>query len=174
MRSNTARQLGKPLPTKTDEFSEKFRTGGGAFPIQKFLLQILDFWTGFFGIKMIQRGIFRVCFFNNLKRNLKKKFSWNTFLQLQSIHLWMFSTQLWWYFCWFLNKQGWVCLSVCLYAYSQGWEGVKKNAGKIWSFTISSCPPSPPPTTNASLLWTWTEFWPFVPYWWAGGLLILK
>ena len=28
----------------------------------------------FFGIKMIQRGIFRVCFFfNNLKRNLKKK-----------------------------------------------------------------------------------------------------
>merc|ERR1711894_869270 len=28
---------------------------------------------------MIQRGIFRVCFFNNLKRNLKKKkFSWDT------------------------------------------------------------------------------------------------
>ena len=28
-----------------------------------------------------------------------------SFLQLQSIYLWMFSTwQLWWYFCWFLNK----------------------------------------------------------------------
>ena len=42
----------------------KVPNGGGSFPIQKFLLQILDFWTGFFGIKMIQRGIFRVCFFS--------------------------------------------------------------------------------------------------------------
>ena len=35
--------LGKDGYTKTDEFLEKFQTGGGgAFPIQKFILQILD------------------------------------------------------------------------------------------------------------------------------------
>ena len=33
--------LGKDDATKTAEFSEKFQ-GGGAFPIQKFMLQILD------------------------------------------------------------------------------------------------------------------------------------
>ena len=33
--------LGMYTPTKTDEFSEKFRGGGGAFPIQKFMLQNL-------------------------------------------------------------------------------------------------------------------------------------
>ena len=35
--------LGMDDPTKTDEFLEKFQTGGGgSFPIQKFMLQILD------------------------------------------------------------------------------------------------------------------------------------
>ena len=33
-------QLGKDGGTKSDEFSEKFQ-GGGAFSIQKFMLQIL-------------------------------------------------------------------------------------------------------------------------------------
>ena len=34
--------LGKDGVSKTDEFSEKFPNGGGSFPIQKFMLQILD------------------------------------------------------------------------------------------------------------------------------------
>ena len=34
--------LGKDGVSKTDEFSEKFQKGGGSFPIQKFMLQILD------------------------------------------------------------------------------------------------------------------------------------
>ena len=35
--------LGKPVHTKMDEFSEKFRRGSlGSFPIQKFMLQNLD------------------------------------------------------------------------------------------------------------------------------------
>ena len=32
--------LGKGGASKTDEFLEKFQTGGGSFPIQKFMLQI--------------------------------------------------------------------------------------------------------------------------------------
>ena len=35
--------LGTNGNTKTDVFSEKFQKGGGSFPIQKFILQILDF-----------------------------------------------------------------------------------------------------------------------------------
>ena len=39
--------LGKPVPSKTDEFSEKFRTGeGGSFPVQKFMLQIFAIIKG--------------------------------------------------------------------------------------------------------------------------------
>ena len=38
--------LGKPVPSKTEEFSEKFRTGGGSFPIQKFKLQIFAIIKG--------------------------------------------------------------------------------------------------------------------------------
>ena len=34
--------LGKPHVSKSDEFSEKFRKGGGSFLIQKFILQNLD------------------------------------------------------------------------------------------------------------------------------------
>ena len=52
--------------------------GGGHFQSKNFCCKFWTFEQGFFGIKMIQRGIFRVCFFNNLKRNLKKKFSWDT------------------------------------------------------------------------------------------------
>ena len=37
--------LGKGGPTKTDEFSEKFRRGG-SFPIQKFILQIFAIING--------------------------------------------------------------------------------------------------------------------------------
>ena len=32
--------------TKLDEFSEKFQGGGLSFSIQKFILQILDLYTG--------------------------------------------------------------------------------------------------------------------------------
>ena len=32
--------LGKPTPSKTDDFSEKFQRGGVSFSIQKFMLQI--------------------------------------------------------------------------------------------------------------------------------------
>ena len=57
----------------------KVPKGGRSFPIQKFLLQILDFWTGFFWHKNDTKGYFQgMFFFNNLKRNLKKKFSWDT------------------------------------------------------------------------------------------------
>ena len=35
-------RLGKDGVSKTDEFLEKFQKGGGSFPIQKFILQILD------------------------------------------------------------------------------------------------------------------------------------
>ena len=45
-----------------DEFSEKFQRGGGSFPIQKFLLQILDFWTGFFWHKNDTKGYFQGMF----------------------------------------------------------------------------------------------------------------
>ena len=54
--------LGKPTSSKTDEFSEKFQRGGGSFPIQKFLLQILDFWTGFFWHKNDTKGYFQGMF----------------------------------------------------------------------------------------------------------------
>ena len=39
--------LGTDTATKTDEFSEKFK-GGGAFSIQKFMLQILDLERGLY------------------------------------------------------------------------------------------------------------------------------
>ena len=52
--------------------------GGGSFPIQKFMLQNLDFWTGLFWHKNDTKGYFQGMFFNNLKRNFKKKFSWDT------------------------------------------------------------------------------------------------
>ena len=70
--------LGTGDTTKTDEFSEKFQRSGSQFQSKNFYCKFWTFEQGFFGIKMIQRGIFRVCFFNNLKRNLKKKFSWDT------------------------------------------------------------------------------------------------
>ena len=35
-------ELGKDDLSKTDDFLEKFQKGGGSFPIQKFMLQILD------------------------------------------------------------------------------------------------------------------------------------
>jgi len=78
--------LGKPGPTKTYEFSEKFRRGGwGSFPIQKFVLQNLDFWTGLFWHKNDTKGYFQGMFFNNLKRNFKKKvFLGHPSLQQQS------------------------------------------------------------------------------------------
>ena len=85
--------LGKGKPTKTYEFSEKFRRGGGAFPIQKFLLQILDFWTGFFWHKNDTKGYFQGMFFNNLKRNLKKKFSWDFVFDSRDHYFWYSRTQ---------------------------------------------------------------------------------
>ena len=33
------REGGKPPPTNTDEFLEKFQKGGGSFPIHKIVLQ---------------------------------------------------------------------------------------------------------------------------------------
>ena len=71
--------LGKLPPTKTDEFSEKFRRGGGGhFQSKNFCCKFWTFEQGFFGIKMIKRGIFRVCFSIILREFLKKKFSWDT------------------------------------------------------------------------------------------------
>ena len=70
--SSESSALGKPRASKTDEFSEKFRRGGrggGSFPIQKFILQNLDFWTGLFWHKNDTKGYFQGRFFNNLKRN---------------------------------------------------------------------------------------------------------
>ena len=42
---------------------------GGSFPIQKFMLQIWTFTQGFFSMKMIQQGIFRLCFQPNTTLN---------------------------------------------------------------------------------------------------------
>ena len=63
--------LGKLPPTKTDEFLEKFQTGGGSFPIQKFLLQILDFWTGFFWHKNDTKGVFSGYVFFSIREGVK-------------------------------------------------------------------------------------------------------
>ena len=43
-------------------FRKSSKKGGGSFSIQKFILQILDLKYGFFSMKMIQKGLFRVCF----------------------------------------------------------------------------------------------------------------
>ena len=66
-------------------FRKSSEGGGGHFQSKNLYCKIWTFEQGFFGIKMIQRGIFRVCFFNNLKRNLKKKvFLGHPSLQQQS------------------------------------------------------------------------------------------
>ena len=41
-------ELGTGDSTKTDEFSENSKGGGGSFSIQKFILQILDLSTEVF------------------------------------------------------------------------------------------------------------------------------
>ena len=69
--------LGKGPAIKSDNFLEKFqRRGGGSFPIQKFMLQILGtlnraFWAWNWYKRVISG--FRVCFFNNcIEKNQNK------------------------------------------------------------------------------------------------------
>jgi len=51
----------------------KVPNGGGSFPFQKFLLQILDFWTGFFWHKNDTKGYFQGMFFQQFKEKFKKE-----------------------------------------------------------------------------------------------------
>ena len=48
---------------RSDEFSEKFRKGGGSFSIQKFILQNLDLSTGLFQHENDTKRSFGVCFY---------------------------------------------------------------------------------------------------------------
>ena len=61
--------LGKPPHSKTDEFSEKFRRGGGGggghFRSKNLYCKIWTFEQGYFGMKIIKNGLFRVCFSTN-------------------------------------------------------------------------------------------------------------
>ena len=55
--------LGMPYITKTDEFSEKLRGGGGVhFQSKNLYCKIWTFKQGFLTMKMIQKGLFRACF----------------------------------------------------------------------------------------------------------------
>ena len=57
--------LGMPTSSKTDEFSEKFQGGGGHFQSKNLCCKIWTFKQGYLTMKLIQRGLFRLCFFNN-------------------------------------------------------------------------------------------------------------
>ena len=58
--------LGKHPLSKTDEFSEKFRRGGGGhFRSKNLYCKIWTFEQGYFGMKIIKNGLFRVCFSTN-------------------------------------------------------------------------------------------------------------
>ena len=59
-------------------FRKSSEGGGGHFQSKNFYCKFWTFEQGFFGIKMIKRGIFRVCFSIILREILKKKFSWDT------------------------------------------------------------------------------------------------
>ena len=54
--------LGMPDTSKTDEFLEKFRKGGGHFQSKNLYCKIWTFKQGFLTMKMIQKGLFMVCF----------------------------------------------------------------------------------------------------------------
>ena len=60
-----------PIP-KWMNFWKSSKRGGGSFPIQKFLLQILDFWTGFFWHKNDTKGVFSGYVSKNLQHNFPK------------------------------------------------------------------------------------------------------
>ena len=60
-----------PLPKRMN-FWKSSKRGGGSFPIQKFLLQILDFWTGFFWHKNDTKGVFSGYVSKNLQHNFPK------------------------------------------------------------------------------------------------------
>ena len=50
-----------PTSSKTDEFSEKFQ-GGGHFQSKNLCCKIWTFKQGYLTMKLIQRGLFRLCF----------------------------------------------------------------------------------------------------------------
>ena len=60
------RSLGKDGISKSDEFLEKFQKGGegGSFPIQKFILQILDLQIGSFQSNTILSPFYPFLFYS--------------------------------------------------------------------------------------------------------------
>ena len=51
-----------PTSSKTDEFSEKFQGRGGHFQSKNLCCKIWTFKQGYLTMKLIQRGLFRLCF----------------------------------------------------------------------------------------------------------------
>ena len=50
---------GRAASPKLMNFWKSSKRGGGSFPIQKFMLQILDLKIGLFSMKMIQKELFQ-------------------------------------------------------------------------------------------------------------------
>ena len=76
-------------------FGKVPKGGGGHFQSKNFCCKFWTFEQGFFGIKMIQRGIFRVCFSIIWREILKKKFSWDTLVSSNNqpgpfVKIWQF------------------------------------------------------------------------------------
>ena len=59
-----------PTSSKTDEFSKKFQ-GGGHFQSKNLCCKIWTFKQGYLTMKLIQRGLFRLCL-KNLQHNFPK------------------------------------------------------------------------------------------------------
>merc|ERR1712016_311641 len=77
---NNIPTLGTPSPSKTDEFSEKFQKGGGGhFQSKNLYCKIWTFKQGYLTMKLIQRGLFRLCFSTivliKIKTNVQPSFS---------------------------------------------------------------------------------------------------
>ena len=63
-------RTGRP---KRMNFRKSSKGGGGSFPIQKFILQILDLQTGLFEHEIDTKGSFQGMFFNNcIEKNQNK------------------------------------------------------------------------------------------------------
>ena len=73
-RSRQKGRLGKDGYTKTDEFLEKFQTGGGGhFQSKNLYCRFWTFKQGFLSMKLIQKGHFRVCFSTIVLRKIKTR-----------------------------------------------------------------------------------------------------
>ena len=62
---NTLQNKGRIGLPKRMNFRKSSEGGGGAFPIQNLCCKIWTFKKGFFSMKIIENGLFRVCFSTN-------------------------------------------------------------------------------------------------------------